>query len=119
MKEEMRKVYVSNDGTVFLDEKEANNHDREILRTKKFIVSYEPDLTEGRCYYKEGIIQVQADYHHSLFAKEWCNDKFGYKIKYVQGHYSSGTAMAPWSLREVKNDEDVSKYKELKKIDVL
>jgi len=119
MKEETRKVYVTKDDKVFLNKKEAEAHERKLKSKKAFFVSYNPDLTEGRGYYEKGLITVYSNGHHRMLAEEWCNDEFGYKIKYVQGVVSSNTAMAPWSLKEINDNDDVSPYKMIKIINSL
>lgn len=101
MKTEQREVYVTKDEKVFTDKTEAKAHEAKLARRRIFEIRHNPDLNETGRYMSVSYLTVEATSNHRLFAEEYCNQEYGFKVRYIQGHQSSKTAVRPYVLKEV------------------
>lgn len=64
-----RTIYTASDGKEFDNEKEAEEHDKKVIREsiKVYKVYYNPDLNEGRGYGDHGYVYVHANKYHEQF----------------------------------------------------
>ena len=93
MREEMRKVFVSEeDNRSFETQEECQKHIdglnaiKDRLRNMKFYrVTHSPDLTEGRGYYGLTYIAIETKYDHENWFMDYCYTHFGKAIQMVQG----------------------------------
>ncbi|MFW5891520.1 MAG: hypothetical protein ACOCUI_04800 [bacterium] len=92
MKEETKKITVYTvGGKEFTNKKEAEKYEKEInkeLNYTFFVVIYNPDLTEGRGYYKAvklAVPKIQFFDNPKLIAMNYCVENFGKPVEYVQG----------------------------------
>lgn len=116
MRTEKRTVFITKDQQAFLTEKEARKHEEELTKTRYFLVQHQPDLNEGRGYYKKSLLIVEASGQHSLFAEEYCNQKIGTTVQYVQGANHPNAAVAPWSLHAIDQNSIDSSWGTLGKV---
>lgn len=68
-------------------------------KVKYFLVDYLSDLNEGRGFQETGLIMVEADKYHRDFAEHWCYKKFGSRIEFVMGAYTSSAITENWRVR--------------------
>lgn len=125
MKIKKKVVYVTSDEKEFSDMEEAESHQRKLdnIAIATFIVHFHPDLTEGRGYLRKGVLYVGIDQQnavhikdddvHRVFAENWCNERIGHKIEYIQGRKDVISAMSPWSLRRADGNDKLDELKEL------
>jgi hypothetical protein len=116
MKEIKKTVYVTDDGKEFTNRKEAELHETKTKDVKYFLVSYAPDLTEGRGLQNKGILMVHSKGCQSMFAEHYCYQKFGNKIEFVMGVYGSNAITQNWSIREI-NKEQTANYPVLARLE--
>ena len=123
MKIKKKVVYVTSDEKEFSEIKEAEAHQRKLDNTAAFIVHFHPDLTEGRGYLRKGVlyvgidpqnaVHIKGDDVHRVFAENWCNERIGHKIEYIQGVKDVNSAMSPWFLRRADGNDKLDELKEL------
>lgn len=104
MKEVPTVLYETIDGKQYLSREEAEQHEKELVNVKRYLVRYDPDLTEGRGFQKEGLIWVHAKHHHQWFAEHYCYKEFGNRIEFVMGTYGSNAITENWSISEIKRE---------------
>lgn len=102
-------IYTTEDGREFTDMKEAQEHEALIVERNKnlhwFVARHSPDLTEGRGLQSTTYIAVEAgQFLAEDYAYQYCMDRFGNKIDYVQGVQ----AMTAWTLRELDKKPDLN-----------
>lgn len=109
MKKELREVYVADDGTVFGSPEDCEAYERELrlreMYTTYWRVIHSPDLTEGRGYYGLTLIECYIPdpgcVPPELWVRDWCFQKFGRPIAFVQGI----APMPSWELRKIGKEE--------------
>ena len=79
-------VYVAEDGKEFFTEAECKNYEAEQANTQYWIVTFNPDLTEGRGYYGQALFSFM---YHGYIAEDhmldFCYKTYGKKVDFVQG----------------------------------
>ncbi|HHT96332.1 MAG TPA: hypothetical protein GXZ90_00330 [Clostridiales bacterium] len=106
------KMYVVGDKE-FLSEKEASEYKKQIeeeLTHTFFRITHEPDLTEGRGYYKTTIIAVPENFAEHATALNYCVEQFGEPLAFVQGV----SPMPNWIIKSYnfKTMEDLLNFKD-------
>lgn len=106
MKKETRAVFIADDGKIFDDEKDCQKYEEAIKKREKktsyWIVTHNPDLTEGRGYYGITFLEVYGPEHGAeLWVRDFCFRKFGRPIAFVQGV----SAIANWSLSKADREK--------------
>jgi hypothetical protein len=112
MREEMRKVYVSEEDNKSFDTKEEcqthidelNKNKERIKNMKFYAVNHTPDLTEGRGYYGLTFIAIETKYNHENWLLDYCFTHFGNAIQMIQGCSPTNG----WSFREITFDDYTS-----------
>lgn len=108
------KLYIVGDKE-FLSEKEASEYKKQIekeLTHTFFKITHDPDLTEGRGYYKSTIIAVPENYAEYETALNYCVKQFGMPLEFVQGV----SPMPNWIIKSYnfKTMEDLLSFKDSK-----
>lgn len=104
--EKQVKVYISEDGKEFMDQAQCEAHERKIqmvMNFKYFAFTAKPDLTEGKGYYKHGVIVVNRPWIEPETAEQYMYDTFGRKIAYVQG----ASPMTSWYISPITYEQYV------------
>ena len=103
----------------FLNKKEAEKYEEELKKDLNYVfftIRHNPDLTEGRGYYKTTVIAVAKNYAEHATALKYCFEKFGSPLAFIMGC----SPMANWDI--VKSEkfetlEDLNMFKEAKVYD--
>lgn len=111
VKEESRRVFVADDGSVFATEKEALERDDQIRKRERafrqlkvYRVSHGFEANEGRGYFAKTLVITDAP---SPVVIQWCIDTFGPPLSpwYGDGHYEewvlsmpNGSDTVEWAL---------------------
>jgi hypothetical protein len=85
MKQELKTVYITEDGKRFFSESEAKQHEQLMSNTKAYVVCYSPDLNETGNLGKIGYIICSAKWSNDLWVEDYLYNKFGSRIAFVQG----------------------------------
>ena len=94
-----RTIYTASDGKEFDNEKEAEEHDKKVIREsiKVYKVYYNPDLNEGRGYGDHGYVYVHANKYHEQFLEYFLCKRFGNPISFVMGTFGSNAIMQTYT----------------------
>lgn len=111
MREVTIHAYETSDGKQFATFEEAKEHQDWLDFSKVFLVQYDFDLTEGRGYYKKGLVMITAKQGHKELAENYCYNAFGERIGYVMGVVSRHSEVRLWTCSEIT---DLEKYRDLK-----
>lgn len=113
-----RTIYTASDGKEFNNEKEAEEHDKKVIREsiKVYKVYYNPDLNEGRGYGDHGYVYVHANKYHEQFLEYFLCKRFGNPISFVMGTFGSNAIMQTYTYLEVP-ESDVKADKILARIE--
>lgn len=81
-----RTIYTASDGKEFDNEKEAEEHDKKVIREsiKVYKVYYNPDLNEGRGYGDHGYVYVHANKYHEQFLEYHFCKRVVYHLQSVE-----------------------------------
>jgi hypothetical protein len=108
MKKELKtlEIYIANDGKEFTDEKEAIKYEETVLKRlsniEYYCISYCPDLTEGRGYYKKLFVALENPlYSKKIILDLFCEQALGSKVAWVQGC----SPMENWTYAKVEKQE--------------
>ena len=108
--EKMVKVFIAKDGSEFLSEEACNKYDKVSGNTMYFSVKAYPDLTEGRHGPRTtGVIAVNAERNHKMFAEHAAYVLFGNRINFVQGYFGSNSIITNWILGEGSTEKPSDK----------
>lgn len=77
--------------------------------TLLFEVKYQPDLSEGKGLTKSGYVEVNASRAHKMFVEDWCYKKFGNRVAFAMGAYTSSAIMDNWVVSRT-SDQMVAFY---------
>jgi hypothetical protein len=102
------------EGKEFLDKKDAEEYEKEIkkeLGYTFFTISHDPDLTEGRGYYKNTVIAVSGNYAEEATALKFCFDNYGTPLEFVMGVCPTPN----WILGTGKRFNTIKELEEFKK----
>ena len=102
-----RTIYTASDGKEFDNEKEAEEHDKKVIREsiKVYKVYYNPDLNEGRGYGDHGYVYVHANKYHEQFLEYFLCKRFGNPISFVMGTFGSNAIMQTYTYLEVPESD--------------
>jgi len=103
-------VYIVGDKE-FLNKEEALRYEQQLnekLKCTYYPVSYQPDLTEGRGYYKKMIVGVKGDYSPSNAIFQYLVDQVGKPIEMVMGV----SPIDNWKVHEGKRFDDINELNE-------
>lgn len=108
MREVTIHAYETSDGKQFATFEEAQEHQDWLDFSKVFFVQHDFDLTEGRGYYKKGLVVVTAKQGHEEIVEDYCYNKFGQRIGYVMGVVSRNSEVNLWTYHEVTDPKEYS-----------
>ena len=78
-------IYITKDKKEFLNETDANRHEKSIT-TKYVLIGYAPDLNDTGRFTQYGLLEVvNGRFYEETYAMDFCYEKFGCKKAYVQG----------------------------------
>ena len=97
-------VFITEDGKEFLSEEEAREHEKRLKDCSYWIVICNPDLTEGRGWYRKIYLTVYNGSRNLV--EDWCYENIGRKTAWVHGVVE----IENWRLHKSNPEEFANKF---------
>lgn len=98
-------MYIADDGKEFTSEKDCDDYEKKIKDMRYFLITCEPDLTEGRGYYKQFIVKCNFGNDSMLIVQEYCRATFGRCYDFIMGCISQGGIMKKYIVKQISLEE--------------
>ena len=109
MIEVTKTIYVGDDGTDYQTQQEAEKADaaykEKIKNTTYWMISHDPDTTEGRGFQSVTYVKVYTNswVSHDIWVRDYCSRIFGRIVSFVQG----ASEIEAWKIYRVTEEQFV------------